>query len=125
MNYVDANILIYAFADITRKGEKSRELIQNQRLATSVLSLDEVAYEIRKKSLEQALKTVETICTIPNLLLIAFLPEDADSFQEFLSMGLAPRDAIHALTAKKVRASIIYSEDADFDTLPVRRKTPW
>lgn len=125
MNYVDANIIIYALVDESEKGAKSRELIKSQRLCTNTLSLDEVAFKISKKSREQALEAIEFITESPNIKLLAFDPQDVDSFKEMLSKGMKPRDAIHALTALKAHASIIYSEDKDFDILPVTRKTPW
>lgn len=125
MNYVDANVIIYAFIDESEKGTKSRELLKTQRLATSVLSLDEVAYEISKKSKQQAVAAVDTLAKSPGILLVPFLPEDVDSFKFMLEKGLKPRDAIHALTAVKMNVSIMYSEDRDFDVLKIPRKTPW
>lgn len=125
MNYVDSNILLYSLVDTGEKGEGCRRLIDSERLATCVLTLDEVAYKMKKRSLGQALKAVEWMRQTPNLVLVAFLPDDVDAFAEYLSQGLYPRDAIHAACAKKVRASIIYSEDTDFDKLPITRKTPW
>ncbi len=125
MNYVDANILICSISDSSEKGDKSRELLKTQRLITSTLSLDEVAHKLLHTSLSEALMAVSGFSSSPNLLLVSFLPEDVDSFQEFLKKGLSPRDAIHALTAAKMKCSIIYSEDPDFDKLPITRKTPW
>lgn len=125
MNYVDSNILIYALVDSTKKGEACRRLLDNEKLVTCVLSVDEVAYHLRKKSIDQALKAVDWLRNTPNLTLAAFLPEDLDAFLEGMRKGLYPRDAIHAACAKKVHAPIIYSEDSDFDKLPVTRKTPW
>ncbi len=126
MNYVDANILIYSIRDSTVKGVKSRELLENQRVVTSILSLDEVAYKLLKDSRENAINAVSGFSTSQNLILIPFLPEDIDSFKELLEKGLDPRDAIHALTAKKMKCPVIYSEDADFDKISdFVRKTPW
>ena len=126
MNYVDANILIYSFVDESEKGIKSRKLLKTERLVTNTLSLDEVAYKLRKKSTGQAVNGINLLCSSPNLVLIPFLSEDTDSFKELLEKGLDPRDAIHALTAKKMKCAVIYSEDADFDKISdLVRKTPW
>ncbi|MFH0713424.1 MAG: type II toxin-antitoxin system VapC family toxin [Candidatus Micrarchaeota archaeon] len=126
MNYVDANILIYSIRDATIKGIKSRELLEKQRVVTSVLSLDEVAYKLLKESRETAVKVISGISTSPNIVLVPFLPEDVDLFKELLEKGLGPRDAIHALTAKKMKCAIMYSEDQDFDKITdFVRKTPW
>lgn len=125
MNYVDANVLIYSLVDTTEKGAGCRRLLDSERLVTCVLSLDEVAYKIGKKSPAEAVKAIDGIRKLTNLVLIAFLPEDVDTFVEYLSQGFKPRDAIHAACAKKVHATTIYSEDSDFDKLPIKRKTPW
>ncbi len=125
MNYVDANILIYALLDGGTKGAKSRELLAAQKLATSTLSLDEVAFEVGRASKEEAIKAVDFLANSPSIVLFPFAPQDVDSFKEMLGKGMKPRDAIHALTAAKAHASIIYSEDKDFDKLPITRKTPW
>ncbi|MBI3587803.1 type II toxin-antitoxin system VapC family toxin [Candidatus Micrarchaeota archaeon] len=124
MNYVDANVIIYALTDRETKGRKSRELLANQRLCTSILSLDEVAYKLSKRSKKDAIAAVDILSHSPTLLLVPFLPQDVDQFKSLLE-GFDPRDAIHALTATKMRASIIYSEDPDFDQLAIARKTPW
>mgnify|MGYP001561265499 CR=1 FL=1 len=126
MNYVDANILIYSIKDFTNKGIKSRELLEKEHLITSTLSLDEVTYKLLKESREQAINAISGFSNSPNLKLVPFLPEDFDSFKEFIQRGLGPRDAIHALTAKKSRCPIVYSEDSDFDAISeFVRKTPW
>lgn len=126
MNYVDTNILIYSIKGYTNKGIKSRELLENEHLITSILSLDEVAYKLLKVSREQAIAAISGFSNSPNLKLVPFLPEDLDSFKEFIQNGLGPRDAIHALTAKKMKCPIFYSEDPDFDNIrEFVRKTPW
>lgn len=126
MNYVDANILIYAAVDATQKGIACRELLGEEKLATSTLSLDEVAYKLKKHSLETAVKTIELLSKAPNITLVPFLAEDVNEFRELLIGGLAPRGSIHALTAKKVKCPIFYSEDPDFDNIrEFVRKTPW
>lgn len=125
MNYVDANILIYAFLDTSEKGESSRALLEKQELVTNTLTLDEVVFEIRKKSLEQALAALFAIENAPNLVLVPFVSDDVPLFSKYLKEGLAPRDAIHALTAEKTDCKIIYSEDKDFDRIKIQRKTPW
>lgn len=125
MNYADANIFVYALLDTTERGQKSREFLKGKTVLTSILSLDEVTFKVKKKSLEHALAAVHLLAHSPNVKLVPFLLEDADRFQEFLKAGFQPRDAIHALSAVKSGCTAIYSEDRDFDKLEIPRKTPW
>jgi len=125
MNYLDANVIIYALSDTTVKGESSRKLIQSQRFCTSILSLDEVCHILRKKSPQTALNAVSVFINSPNLILVTFDSSDIGEFIEFQKKGLEPRDAIHALSARKAGCSAFYSEDADFDKVGLHRKTPW
>ena len=126
MNYVDANILLYAVRDESYKGIKALELLEKQKLVTSLLSLDEVAYKLLRNSRERAIAAVSGFSNSPNLVLVPFLASDLDAFKEFLQNGFDPRDAIHALTAKKMKCPVFYSEDADFDKAEdFVRKTPW
>jgi len=125
MNYLDANVIIYALSDTTVKGESSRKLIQSQRFCTSILSLDEVCHILRKKSPQTALNAVSVFINSPNLILVPFDSSDIGEFIEFQKKGLEPRDAIHALSARKAGCSAFYSEDTDFDKVGLHRKTPW
>ncbi len=125
MIYADANIFIYALLDTTEKGESCRQFLKDKIVLTSILSLDEVTFKLRKKSLELALAAVHLLTDSPSVRLVPFLLEDTGLFQELLRDGFQPRDAIHALTAMKSGCSVIYSEDADFDALSIPRKTPW
>jgi len=125
MNYLDANIIIYALSDTTFKGESCRKLIQSQRFSTSILSLDEVCHILRKKTPQIALNAVSVFLKSPNLILIPFDASDVGDFLEYQKNGLEPRDAIHALSARKAGCRTFYSEDADFDKVGLHRKTPW
>lgn len=125
MNYVDANILIYALTDSSLKGEYSRKLLLNQELVTSTLSLDEVAYYLLKEKMKNRIEILEKLSKAPNLLWAAFTYECLPSFFSFLDKGLGPRDAIHASTAIKCSSAAIYSEDRDFDKVGLPRKIPW
>ncbi len=126
MDYVDANILIYALDDAGEKGKASRALLSQVRLATSMLSLDEVAYKFSRISGADAAKAVDLLSTVANLELIPFLPPDLSRFRALLSKGFFPRDSIHLLTAEKSGCRSIYSEDRDFDRQrAIRRKVPW
>lgn len=125
MNYADANIFIYAFLDDSEKGDACRDFLKRQTVLTSVLSLDEVSFKLKKKSLEHALAAVHLLSSSTNVTLVPFLPEDSESFHEYLQSGFQPRDAIHALSAVKFGCSAFYSEDKDFDALAIPRKVPW
>lgn len=125
MNYADANIFIYAFLDDSEKGEACRGFLKKEKVHTSVLSLDEVSFKLKKKSLEHALSGAFLLSHSPNVRLVPFLAEDADSFREYLHAGFKPRDAIHALSAIKSGSKAMYSEDRDFDALSIPRRVPW
>ena len=125
MNYLDANIIIYALSDTTLKGESCRKLVQTQRFATSIMSLDEVCHILRKKSPQTALNAVTVFLKSPNLILVPFDASDIGGFIEYQKKGLKPRDAIHALSAKKAGCRMFYSEDVDFDKIGMQRRTPW
>jgi len=125
MNYVDANILIYALVDDSFKGKACRKLLNSENLATSILSLDEVAYKVGKQSKDKAVDAVLLYSNTSNLILIPFERMDVGDFIEFQKKGLKPRDAIHALSARKAGCRVFYSEDTDFDKVGIQRKTPW
>ncbi len=126
MNYADANIIIYAFVDDGEKGGACRALLEFEDLATSVLSLDEIAFKIGKLSKEKAVAAVRLLSNSPNISLVPVLPEDARAFAELLEGGFAPRDAIHALCAKKAGCRKFYSEDKDFKRLKgIKTIVPW
>jgi predicted nucleic acid-binding protein len=131
MDYVDANILIYAFDDDGKKGKASKELLSDPltRFATSMLTLDEVAYKffkLSKRSANDASRVVSALSELPNLEFVPFLEEDISRFRQLLSAGFPPRDAIHLLCAEKTGCKALYSEDRDFDRQKaIPRRVPW
>ncbi|HIH19738.1 TPA: PIN domain-containing protein [Candidatus Micrarchaeota archaeon] len=126
MDYVDANIIIYAFLDEGAKSEACKRLLTDADLVTSSLSLDEVAYKLFKKvSPAFASTALKILLSSPRLAIVPFQHEHFSVFTELVESGIYPRDAVHAATALKSNCKFIYSEDGDFDRLSIPRKTPW
>ena len=126
MEYVDANVIIYALSDPGLKGIKSKELLVSQELLTNSLTLDEVAFYFLRQSKAKALQAVNTMISSPKLFYEPFIHDDFQEFARLIGLGLKPRDAIHAATALRLGCKVIYSEDKDFDSVKgLKRKTPW
>ncbi|OIO27075.1 hypothetical protein AUJ14_00405 [Candidatus Micrarchaeota archaeon CG1_02_55_22] len=126
MDYVDANILAYAFSSDGLKSEKSRQLLKDHELVTCTLSLDEVAWKFFKISPSLAVSVVRGLQSAPKLSFLPFTRDEFDDFTRLLEHGTAPRDAVHAATALKLGCKTIYSEDKDFDKVKgLKRRVPW
>lgn len=127
MEYLDANIIIYALLDETNKGITSKNLLSSGEFITNTLTIDEVAFIcLEKRKKEDALRLIREITSAPNIIFKQFSQEDFEEFFNLIEIGLKPRDAIHAATAIKSGCKIIYSEDKDFDAIKaLKRKTPW
>lgn len=126
MDYVDANILIYAISDNTTKGEKSRKLLLEENLVTCTLTLNEVGYYYYKRDAPNAVANLKNLAAAPNLRFVPFGILEFPTFFGYMEKGLAPRDAIHATIALQQKSKIVYSEDKNWDAVKsFKRKTPW
>lgn len=130
MNYFDSNLIIYAMLDETEIGGWARELlgrVQNEEMpaCTSFLTFDEVFYKVNKvKGSGVAIKNLEAFLTMPNMRFIdvndGVIWKALELIREY---QLLPRDAIHAATAFIAGAETVFSEDADFDSIPGLKRT--
>ncbi|MDI6654983.1 MAG: type II toxin-antitoxin system VapC family toxin [Candidatus Hydrothermarchaeota archaeon] len=131
MIYLDSNIFIIATLYSDEKGERARGILRDirdgkKKAATSVLTFDEVFWEVRKhRGKDAALEAAEAMLSMPYL---NFLPVDAAVLWKTLEIikkyNLHPRDAIHLACAALHGISAILSEDTDFDKIKeVKRKS--
>ncbi|PIN75282.1 hypothetical protein COV18_03770 [Candidatus Woesearchaeota archaeon CG10_big_fil_rev_8_21_14_0_10_37_12] len=124
MEYIDANVFIFACLNDGSKGDVARtylrEIVEvNKRAATSALTIDEVFHVIWKKTSDRSLavRECERILKISNL---EILPMDKHIIQVSITLlkenaKLDPRDAIHYATIIKHEIKEIISDDKDFE----------
>ncbi|MBI2545861.1 PIN domain-containing protein [Candidatus Woesearchaeota archaeon] len=122
--YFDSNVFITAALDGSFS-EKARELLQKTRIGTfgkvvtSSLTCDEVFWGVKKlRGESHAIAVTEAMLLTPNL---EVAPVDRNIVWLGLNLikeyHLDPRDALHAACALENKASIIVSEDTDFNKI--------
>ena len=131
MKYLDANVFINAALPRKNRSKYIRIIQQaisgEEIFATSVLTIDEVTYVIRKEiGFDYSLRIAKNILTMKNLILL-----EVDEGTITLSLNLMgkyilnPRDAIHAACCMQNNIKIIVSDDADFDKVrEIKREKP-
>ena len=124
MNYLDANIFIYAATNDDEKGDISRDIlykVANNKLdaCTSFLTWDEVVHIIRRlKNIEIASMEGRKFLHFPRLMLIRVDEKIMALAQNLISKyNIKPRDAIHSATAILHGDKKIISDDSDFDKI--------
>ena len=130
--YIDANVFIFAALSDDKKAQTAKEIIKKAILGeitaiTSCLTIDEVIWKIWKETKDRNIAIEEglKILQFDNLEIVGI---DAKIMKTAVSMmkiykTLKPRDAIHAATAQSNSASILVSDDPDFDVLTeIKRK---
>ncbi|MGA1821460.1 MAG: type II toxin-antitoxin system VapC family toxin [Thermoplasmatota archaeon] len=124
MIYLDSNVFICAALYDDATGEYARDIIKRVRCgefraSTSTLTFDEVYWIVkREKGKEAALKIINAFLHMRNLDFIAVDKELLFATYELLEdRDLDPRDSIHLACAIESRASILVSEDSDFDEI--------
>ncbi|MBI2565030.1 type II toxin-antitoxin system VapC family toxin [Candidatus Woesearchaeota archaeon] len=123
MTYLDTNIFIRAFLDLTEKGDKARDLISsilnNKRFSTSVLTYDELVWVIRKSvGVRESIQAGKNLLAITNFRFISIDKLVLSKTQQLIeSTSLKPRDAVHAAAALLNGEIEIISDDADFDKI--------
>lgn len=121
MFYLDANLFVIAEVDEGGKGEESRSIIKAMidkkfDSLTSVLTVDEVVWSIRKTcDIEISLKVGKNMFELQNLKFVNVYPSTVlNSFEFTEKYGLKPRDAIHAASMLENDVNEIVTEDPDF-----------
>jgi hypothetical protein len=122
MNYLDANIFIYAFIDAEDKGNRARLLLKKIRkgkeiAATCALTFDEVFWIVNKeKGFDNALEAGKALLEMPNLIFFDVNDEVIWKAYELIKRyRLDPRDSIHLSSALTHGVFTLISEDKDFD----------
>ncbi|MFO8017657.1 MAG: type II toxin-antitoxin system VapC family toxin [Promethearchaeia archaeon] len=133
--YIDSNIflnpLLYSLEEIEAAKKCAiflEDIIQKKiKAITSTLTWDEVIW-ILKKTLGKAAaeQKGKEFLVFPNLSFKKISHSTINRAQKLLSKyNLRPRDLIHVACALENQVHIIYSLDADFDTITeIKRKTP-
>jgi len=134
MQYVDSNIFLYSVLyspDLELKAKKAKEILQkieNKELsaATSTLTWDEVVW-VTTKLLGRSggITQGQKLLGFPNL---EFINVDEAIIAQAQSLmdkyKLSPRDSIHVASALSRKATIIISDDEDFDQIKEIKRTP-
>jgi len=133
ITYLDSNVFILAVFSNNNKAMKARELIKKGILselsiATSSLTVDEVVWKIWKETKDRSLAIEEglRLLQFDNLKIVKI---DSDVLKAALNFMkdykiLKPRDAIHLAAALNAGASVIVSDDSDFDNIKeIKRKS--
>ncbi len=131
MIYLDATVFLHAALDLGTKGERARGLLKNieagtEKAATSILTFDEVAWNVRKeRGFKSSMPAAKSFLEMPNLNFIdANIEVVLKAYNIMKEYRLAPRDAIHAASAIIKGIGIIISEDSDFDDIKeLKRKS--
>lgn len=128
MNYIDVNVFVYWLTDDPDYGETAYTIIHRielgEKAVTSALTLWQLHIILKKESLNYSERIlIEKIGRLKNLTVVPVTLEgfeDAVSYQN--ELGLDLEDSLHYAAAEKVGASIIYSNDTDFDNVHIERR---
>ena len=131
--YLDSNIFIFAALDSSEKGKKARDILKKTHeegivTFTSSLTIDEVVWSILKQTKNRAL-AIEQGARILELKSIGIVNIDEKIMRGALNLmkihlSLKPRDAIHLSAALFIGASVMISDDSDFDEVnDIKRKS--
>ena len=124
--YLDSNVFIFAALSSDIKAVKSKELIKKIILGeligvTSSLSIDEIVWKIWKETKNRTVAIEEglRVLQLNNLGIIGIDGKIMKASLNFMKMykSLKPRDAIHIAAAISAGASVIVSDDSDFDNI--------
>jgi predicted nucleic acid-binding protein len=134
MQYVDSNVFLYSVLyspDLELKAKRAKEILQkieNKELsaATSTLTWDEVVWVATKLlGRTDGIAQGQKLLGFPNL---EFINVDEGIIVQAQSLmdkyKLSPRDSIHVASALSRKATIIISDDEDFDQVKEIKRTP-
>ncbi len=116
--FIDANVLIYLNLGENRVAKFFEKLLEEERLYTDVLVLDEVLYISWRK---YGVKYEDTIRFLDNVVL-PFIKVLSIGYEEYVRARsyiniLKPSDALHVATMLNNGIRVIVSEDGDFDKI--------
>ncbi|MEM2377461.1 MAG: PIN domain-containing protein, partial [Candidatus Korarchaeum sp.] len=124
----DANVLIYLNVGISgRIGDLKlfwKSLVENHKLYTNLIVLDEVIYVLKRKYAVEPSSTLKFIdkMVLPQVKVIDVgLREYLEARKYILEYGMKPSDAIHLATIESNRIDAIATEDKDFDVVGIER----
>jgi uncharacterized protein len=133
MQYVDSNVFLYSVLyspDLELKAKKAKEILQkieNKELsaATSTLTWDEVVWVATKLLGRSGGITLgQKLLGFPNLEFISVDEAIIAQAQSLMDKyKLSPRDSIHVASALSRKATIIISDDEDFDQIKEIKRT--
>jgi uncharacterized protein len=134
MQYVDSNVFLYSVLyspDLELKAKRAKEILQkieNKELsaATSILTWDEVVWVATKLLGRSGGITLgQKLLGFPNLEFISVYEAIIAQAQSLMGKyKLSPRDSIHVASALSRKATIIISDDEDFDQIKEIKRTP-
>ena len=134
MQYVDSNVFLYSVLyspDLELKAKRAKEIlhkIENKELsaATSTLTWDEVVWVTTKLLGRSGGITLgQKLLGFPNLEFISVDEAIIAQAQSLMDKyKLSPRDSIHVASALSRKATIIISDDEDFDQIKEIKRTP-
>ena len=128
MIYIDVTVFVYWLTGGPDFGEMATRIIKNIELGekafTSALTLWQLHILLKKESQNYSEKIlIEKIGKLKNLTIV---PLSLEVFEEAVvyqkEAGLDLEDSIHYAVACRVGAAIMYSNDTDFDNVPIERK---
>ncbi len=131
MDYIDANVFIYAALYEGPKAQAAAELVRGLAVAsrhacTSVLALDEVVYATGKAhGRQKAIVESRKLLLLPGLQILDATADDWSRALDLMADSrLKPRDALHAATALAHGCKRVVSDDSDFDGVKGLRRLP-
>ncbi|MEM2218910.1 MAG: PIN domain-containing protein [Candidatus Korarchaeum sp.] len=126
--FIDATVLIYLNVGISgRIGDLKlfwKSLVENHKLYTNLIVLDEVIYVLKRKYAVEPSSTLKFIdkMVLPQVKVIDVgLREYLEARKYILEYGMKPSDAIHLATIESNRIDAIATEDKDFNVVGIER----
>ena len=123
VQYLDANVFIFAGQDIGKKGERARAILKSVsegriEAATCCLAADEIIWAMRRfVPYNDAIRHGEAIFLLKNLRILSVTPSDILRAIKLMRTGIKPRDSIHAAVAINNGIKEIVSDDPDFEDI--------
>ena len=125
---IDSNVFIYAMFSDPVYGERAKELLreaESKKAYTSTLLVSQVLAHLERRKRSQAIPAFIAYLQQSGIEVVETTWEDITGAVELLmNRGLSLKlwdDAVTAQQMKRLGIRVVYSNDADFDTLGVKR----